>query len=69
MPLLFPSYRFASYELLIGAIGHLTGIPAMTIAYKVLPIGSAILSIVAIFLLAQALLPRRWLWLALGTLL
>lgn len=69
VPLLFPSYRFASYELLIGAIGHLTGISAMTIAYKVLPIGSATLAIVAIFLLAQALLPRRWLWLALGTLL
>jgi hypothetical protein len=61
LPLGFPSYRFASFELLAGAIAYLLGIPAMDIMYKALPPLWAVTSVFCTFLLAQELMPKRWL--------
>ena len=57
----FPGYRFASFELLAGAIAYLLGIPAMDIMYKALPPLWAVTSVFCTFLLAQELMPKRWL--------
>jgi hypothetical protein len=61
LPLIFPSYRFSSFELLAGALANLLGIPAMDVVYKVLPPLWAVTTVFCIFLLAQELMPKRWL--------
>ena len=67
LPLIFASYRFASFELLAGAVAHLLGIPAMDVIYKLLPPLWAIFSVLCIFLLAQEYMPKRWLLLGIVT--
>ena len=69
LPLIFPSYKFASFELLAGAVAHLLGIPAMDVIYILLPPIAAIMAILCIFLCAQEYLPKRWLALGIITLL
>ena len=60
LPLLFPSYRFASFELLPGAFGYLLSVPAMDFYYiYLLPIWVVAL-ICANFLLAKELVSKRW---------
>lgn len=68
LPLAFPSYRFASFELLSAAIAYLCGITAMDVIYKLLPPLWAVMSVFSIFLLAQRLMPKRWLLLGIITL-
>lgn len=60
-PLIFPSYRFATFELLGGALAHLLGISSMDVIYRVLPPIWAVITVLCIFLYAQELMPRRWL--------
>ncbi|GAB2583703.1 hypothetical protein GCM10027066_26310 [Dyella jejuensis] len=67
-PLIFPSYRFTSYELLMAAIAQVLGIPAMDVAYCVLPPLAAGATVVATFFLAKQVAPRRWLAVGLITL-
>ena len=67
-PLIFPSYRFSSYELLAAGFARVLGVPAMDIMYRLLPPFAAGLVVVAMFLLAQQLSPRRWLMLGLSAL-
>jgi len=61
LPLIFPSYRFSSFEVLPGAISYLFGIDSMDAYYILLPPVWAIASVIVIFLLARELMPRRWL--------
>lgn len=68
LPLMFPTYRFAASELLVGAFAYLLNISAMDVAYKILPPVWAMFSVVCIFLLAQELMPRRWIMLGIATL-
>lgn len=68
LPLIFPSYQFASFELLAGALAHLFGIPAMDVMYRILPPLWAVLTVFSIFLLAQEIMPKRWLMLGVMTL-
>lgn len=58
--LLFPSYRFASYELLAAALARLSGMPAMDIMYRLLTPLMAALVVTAAFFLGRQLSPRRW---------
>jgi len=67
-PLLFPSYRFASYELLAASIAKLLGMPAMSVMYRLLPPLGAAFVVASAFFLAQQLAPRRWLLVGLVTL-
>lgn len=61
LPLIFPSYRFASFELLAGAGGYLFSVPAIDFYYiYLLPIW-VVTSILVIFLLTRELIPRYWL--------
>jgi hypothetical protein len=61
LPLLFPSYRFSSFELLSGALGYLLSVPAMDAYYIYqLPLW-IIASIAANFLLTRELIPKHWL--------
>jgi len=60
LPLIFPSYRFGSFELLSGAIGYLLNTPAMSVYYiYLLPIWTAF-SIVVIFLFSKQYLSSKW---------
>lgn len=68
LPLIFPSYRLASFELLGGAAAYLLGIPAMDAMYKLFPPVWAVVSVFCIFLLAQEYLPKRWLLVGVVTL-
>mgnify|MGYP003575187315 CR=1 FL=1 len=62
LPLTFPSYRFASFELLSGAGGYLFSVPAIDFYYiYLLPIW-VVMSIMANFLLAKEYIPRYWLF-------
>ncbi|WP_413625506.1 DUF6077 domain-containing protein [Luteibacter sp. Lutesp34] len=56
-PLIFPSYRFASYELLVAAIAHVSGMSAITIAHVALPPLAAAAAILATYSLARELRP------------
>jgi hypothetical protein len=56
-----PAYQFASFELMAGAIAYLLGIPAMDIMYKALPPLWAVTSVFCVFLMAQEMMPKRWL--------
>lgn len=67
LPLIFPSYRFASYELLAGAVAHLFGIPAMDVVYRLFPPLWAVASVFSIFLLAREYMPQRWILLGIVT--
>jgi hypothetical protein len=69
LPLIFPSYKFASFELLSGAIGHLINLPVMEVYYILLPPLCTIAAVFSIFLLARELMPNRWLLLGIVTLL
>lgn len=60
-PLLFPSYRFASYELLAAALAKLFGMAAMDVMYRVLPPLGAAFVIASTFFLCRQLAPHRWL--------
>ena len=61
IPLIFPSYRFASFELLSGALAYLFSVPAMDVYYIYLLPVWVFFSILAIFLLTRELLPKDWL--------
>ncbi|WP_429197902.1 DUF6077 domain-containing protein [Luteibacter sp. W1I16] len=54
-PLIFPSYRFASYELLVAAIAHVSGMSAITITHVALPPLAAAAAILATYSLAREL--------------
>jgi hypothetical protein len=59
-PLIFPSYRFASFELLSGAVAYLLSAPAMDVYYIYsLPVW-AVAVVVANFLLTKELIPKHW---------
>jgi hypothetical protein len=58
-PLIFPSYRFASYELLVAAVARVTSIPALSVAHIVMPPIAAALSILASYALARELRLRN----------
>jgi len=60
-PLLFPSYRFASYELLAAALAKLFGMSAMDVMYRLLPPLGAIFVVASAFFLGRQLAPRKWL--------
>lgn len=61
LPLIFPSYRFASFELLSGAGGYFFSVPAIDFYYiYLLPIW-VVTSVVVIFLLAKEMVPKNWL--------
>lgn len=60
-PLIFPSYRFSSFELLSGAIGYLLSVPAMDVYYIYLLPLWVVATVVAVFLLTRELIPRHWL--------
>ncbi|MEO6823749.1 MAG: DUF6077 domain-containing protein [Nitrosospira sp.] len=68
-PLIFPSYRFATFELFGGALAHLSGISSMDAMYRILPPFWAVITVLCIFLYAQELMPRRWLLLGTITIL
>ncbi|MDR6926902.1 DUF6077 domain-containing protein [Pseudomonas sp. BE134] len=60
LPLILPSYRFSSFELLSGAFSYLFSIPSMDAYYiYLLPIW-VIVSIAATFLLTRELIPGSW---------
>lgn len=60
-PLIFPSYRFASFELLSGAVAYLLSVPAMDVYYIYLLPVWVVAAVVAIFLLTKELIPKHWL--------
>lgn len=66
-PLLFPSYRFASYELLAAALAKLFGMSAMNVMYRVLPPLGAVFVVASAFFLGRQMAPRRWLLVGLVT--
>lgn len=68
-PLIFPSYRFTSYELLMAVSAHALGIRAMDVAYRLLPPLAACFVVVSTFFLARELSPKRWLAIGLVTML
>jgi hypothetical protein len=60
-PLIFQSYRFASFELLSGAVAYLLSIPAMDVYYIYLLPLWVVAAVAAIFLLTRELFPKHWL--------
>ena len=60
-PLIFPSYRFASFELLSGAIAYLISKPAMDVYYIYLLPVWVFASVTVVFLLTKEMIPRHWL--------
>ena len=69
LPFAFPVYRFATFEVLAGGAAHVLHIPAMDVIYRVFPPLWAVVVVLSIFLLAQELMPRRWLALGIVSLL
>lgn len=69
VPLIFQSYRFASFELLSGAIAYLLSKPAMDAYYIYLLPLWVVAAVVAIFLLTKELIPKYWLLAGVVTLL
>jgi hypothetical protein len=67
-PLIFPSYRFATFELFGAALAYLLSVPAMDAVYRIIPPFGAVLTVLCIFLYSQELMPRRWLLLGAATL-
>jgi len=68
-PLLFPSYRFSSFELLSAAIGYLLSIPVMDAYYIYLLPLWVVVAVAAVFLLTREMLPEHWLLAGVVTLL
>jgi len=60
LPLIFPSYRFTSFELLSGAFAYLFSIPSMDVYYIYLLPVWVVVSIAATFLLTRELIPKKW---------
>jgi hypothetical protein len=60
-PLIFQSYRFASFELLSGAVAYLLSIPTMDVYYIYLLPLWVVAAVAAIFLLTRELIPKHWL--------
>lgn len=60
LALLSPVYRVDSYEVLIGALSRLTGVPHLGIAYLVLPPLFAAFAVLAWTRLLRRLIPERW---------
>jgi hypothetical protein len=60
LPLLLPIYRVDSYEVLVGTLSRLTGVPHMEVAYLVLPSLFAIFAVLAWARLLKQLAPERW---------
>ena len=59
-PLIFPSYRFASFELLSGAVAYLLSASAMDVYYIYsLPVW-VVAVVAANFLLTKELIPKHW---------
>jgi len=61
LPLLSPIYRLDTYEVLVGTVSRLTGIPHMRIAYEVLPPLFAVSAVLVWKQLLRLLVPSRWL--------
>lgn len=61
LPLLMPVYRLDTYEILIGAVSRLTGVPHMQVAYLMFPPVFAVLAILVWAQLMRLLAPERWL--------
>lgn len=61
LPLLSPIYRLDTYEVLVGTVSRLTGIPHMRIAYEVLPPLFAVFAVLVWKQLLRLLVPDRWL--------
>ncbi|WP_454824709.1 DUF6077 domain-containing protein [Paraburkholderia xenovorans] len=68
-PLIFPSYRFSSFELLGGALATLLHRPAMGVMYVLLPPISAVFVVISAAHLSRELYPTRWLPVVVVTLL
>jgi hypothetical protein len=66
LPLILPTYRVHSIELLSPAIAWLSNRPVIWISHLVLPPLFAALAILATALWAQSVLPRYWLAVTLG---
>ena len=58
-PLIFPSYRFASYELLGATLAWVTGMPAAATMHILLPPLFGALAVIATWELARVLAPAR----------
>lgn len=61
LPLLSPIYRLDTYEVWVGTVSRVTGIPHMRVAYEVLPPLFAAFAVLAWKQLLRLLLPGRWL--------
>ena len=61
LPLLSPIYRLDTYEVLVGTLSRLTGIPHMRVAYEVLPPLFAVFAVLVWKQLLRLLAPDRWL--------
>lgn len=61
IPLVIPTLRFTSFELLSGAIAHLLSAPAMDVYYIYLLPVWCIAATFATFLLAREIIPGHWL--------
>lgn len=59
-PILLPFYRLNNYDVLIGVVARLTGIPHMAVAYLVLPPLSAAFAVLAWIYLLRRIVPARW---------
>jgi len=59
-PLIFPSYRFASFELLSGALAYLLSTPAMDIYYVYLLPFWVVASVISVLLLTREIIPKYW---------
>lgn len=60
LPLLLPVYRADSYEVLVGMLSRLSGIPHMAIAHLVLPALFAVFAVLGWARLLMRLVPERW---------
>ncbi|UCC67274.1 MAG: hypothetical protein JSV79_09070 [Armatimonadota bacterium] len=69
LPFVFSTYRLATFEVLAGGLAHVLHLPAMDVIYRVFPPFWAVVVVLSIFLLAQELMPRRWLALGVVSLL
>lgn len=65
LPILFPSYKFTSFEVLSGALAYILGVPAVTVYYVYIPAVLAVFIVLVTFLLSKELMPRSWHWLGL----
>lgn len=68
-PLLFPSYRYATSELLVAALARAGSWHSLDVYYVIWPALMAVLAGIAPFLLGRALLPEHWISVGLFTLL